>query len=110
MGILYIIVCHVHTIAYRDLLITPADNPLDKMTARSGSSPISGRIPNVIFRWLDAKVESGEYPNLNQALSAQLMRAKTLEEERETQKELLQMRSEIVSDVLDEISKKKAER
>jgi len=52
-------------------------------------------------------VKSGEYPNLNQALTAQLMRAKTLEEERETQKDLLQMRSEIVSDILDEITRKK---
>ena len=77
------------------------------MTGRSGSTAISGRIPNVLYRWLDAKVKSGEYPNLNQALTAQLMRAKTLEEERETQKDLLQMRSEIVSDILDEITRKK---
>ena len=77
------------------------------MTARSGSSAISGRIPNVIYRWLEAKVESGEYPNLNQALTAQLTKLKTLEEERESQKELSRLKSEIVSDVLKEISKYK---
>lgn len=55
-------------------------------------------------------MKSGEYPNLNQALTAQLMRAKTLEEERETQKELLRMRTEIVSEAIDEISRRKTEK
>jgi len=76
------------------------------MTVRSGSSAISGRIPNVLYRWLEGKVQSGEYPNMNQALIGELMKAKTLAEERETQKELLRMRSDIVNDVIEEISKK----
>lgn len=76
------------------------------MTARSGSSAISGRVPNVLYRWLENKVQSGEYPNMNQALIGELMKAKTLEEERRTQKDLLRMRSDIVNDVLEEMSKK----
>jgi len=76
------------------------------MTVRSGSSAISGRIPNVLYRRLEGKVQSGEYPNMNQALIGELMKAKTLAEERETQKELLRMRSDIVNDVIEEISKK----
>ncbi len=43
---------------------------------------------------------------MNQALIGELMKAKTLAEERETQKELLRMRSDIVNDVIEEISKK----
>jgi hypothetical protein len=57
------------------------------------------------YRWL-SKFQSGEYPNMNQALIGELMKAKTLAEERETQKELLRMRSDIVNDVIEEISKK----
>ena len=79
------------------------------MTARPGSSAISGRIPNVLYRWLEAKVKNGEYPNLNQALTAQIVRAKTLEEERETQKELLKLRAEIVKDVIAELKERSEE-
>lgn len=76
------------------------------MTVRSGSSAISGRIPNVLYRWLESKVQSGDYPNMNQALIGELMKAKTLEEAQGTQKGLLQMKSDIVNDVIEEISKK----
>ena len=76
------------------------------MTARPGSSAISGRIPNVLYRWLEAKVKNGEYPNLNQALTAQLLRAKTLEEERETHKDLLKMRADIVREVVQELEER----
>ncbi len=43
------------------------------------------------------------YPNLNQALIAQLMKAKTLEEEHETRKNLLSLRAEIVRDVIEKL-------
>jgi Arc/MetJ-type ribon-helix-helix transcriptional regulator len=76
------------------------------MTARPGSSAISGRIPNALYRWLEAKVKNGEYPNLNQALTAQLLRAKTLEEERETHKDLLKMRADIVREVVQELEER----
>ncbi|MDN7012657.1 hypothetical protein FGW20_06310 [Methanoculleus sp. FWC-SCC3] len=78
----------------------------ESMTERSGASPISGRIPNVLYRWLEGKVEGGEYPNLNQALIGQLMRAKTLEEERENQKELIKLKSDMIREVIEEISKR----
>ncbi|WOX55575.1 hypothetical protein R6Y95_08900 [Methanoculleus palmolei] len=74
------------------------------MAERSGASPISGRIPNVLYRWLEEKVESGEYPNLNQALIGQLMRAKTLEEEHENRKELIKLKSDIIREVIEDLS------
>jgi len=60
-------------------------------------------MPNALYRWLEAKVKNGEYPNLNQALIAQLMKAKTLEEEHETRKNLLSLRAEIVRDVIEKL-------
>lgn len=51
-------------------------------------------------------MKRGEYPNLNQALTAQLTMAKTLEEERETRKDLLKMRAEIVRDVVEELEER----
>lgn len=91
------------------LLVYPIDDLTVLMTVRSGSSPISGRIPNVLYRWLEAKVKSGEYPNLNQALTAQLTIAKTVEEERETHRDLLKMRSEIVRDTVEELKKERVD-
>jgi hypothetical protein len=79
------------------------------MAARSGSSAISGRIPNVLFRWLEGKVKAGEYPNMNQALIGELMKAKTLEGERETYNDLLKMRTEIVRDVIEELKERAEE-
>lgn len=97
------IVCYINAPAYIRLLVSLIEDQVISMPARSGSSAISGRIPNALYRWLEAKVKNGEYPNLNQALIAQLMKAKTLEEEHETRKNLLSLRAEIVRDVIEKL-------
>jgi len=40
---------------------------------------IGGRIPRVLYRWLEEKVKSGDYPNMNQALIGMLTKAKEME-------------------------------
>ena len=59
----------------------------------------------VLYRWLESKVQSGDCPNMNQALIADRMKAKTLENKRGSQKELLWMRPIIVEDVIEQLEK-----
>lgn len=46
---------------------------------------------------------------MNQALIGELMKAKTLEGERETYNDLLKMRTEIVRDVIEELKERAEE-
>ncbi len=51
-----------------------------KHMSNKGSKQVGARVPGHIYRWLQAKVDNRDYPNMSQAVIGELTKAKLSEE------------------------------